>query len=1405
MGTNAAGMSPCAQLLASLVAGSALLVSAGASAAEDRSCHFADLMSNADDSMCAMKSDGRVTCWGYAYASGAGLTTDFNTPHDVLIEGTGAPGIFQVGTLHQLTVGGSFLRWCGVTPAGTAYCWGLNDFGSLGTHDTTWSYTARQVLASPGVPLTGIAKIRGGAGSCAIMTDGRTLCWGINNDGRLGRGTTSASEFAPAPIRVSPSGAPFTGFTQIHIGGGNAVGTGVGLRSDGSVWQWGSMWSDAAGAMVQSTTPVRVERSAGVPLTGIVQAEAFTSSNGLNSVGGCALASTGAIYCWGMDRRLGDNTGTVNSQYAKQVRMSDGTPIAAKDMSVGGAHTCAVLLDGRAVCWGNYSSYGELGNGAIGGATTATAGNVAYAVLVLSNPGVPLVNAARVVSGDRFACVMLNSGIIECWGKNNFGQLGDGTFVSRLYPRQTECASCNSDADCASEPGKPMCSLSGPPMNECIACPGAALSDARIPPIVTPASATGDRSVYVLASVPPEPYRVGRGEIVRASGYKCDAAGNKTAISETRSIAERFGLQAASGDRDLYTVRGGYMPSVVGSVRAGVMTIQPKKYDYGGGVSYTPEKLTSNLWDEYIGDTSGALDERSGRWHAYIATYDKFAGLPSGWRPYATNFLDMHDLDIRAGRKSSTNLTLPVCHARDWKNPATGNTEYVPKLWDPVCAIAIEAFVMGRPTEYASNYGYSFDGSPPPSLPPGMVAPDQNKCDTPFAPSGPDFCWGFHKFRCPSGASGSCDVLGPIIDSTPVTLGPPAEFLPDASYQAYAASMSNYPQMMLVQESGMLHAFDLTPNVAHVEMWSFIPPGAQASLAGTYPGLAYPLLNATPLVRDVPLYIREQDVGYGSNIAALGSRWRRVMLSGLGTYSRLPRAGGASGTAGIRGYYALDLTKPRPSGVPASDYGPKFLWQLTDTPWSKLWSAPRSDHPLSVPNTEYDSSSLTTVAEGQRGTLFGKDNATPAITSLTYKDKSNPNYGHQVAVAILPGGIEAPAFKSGSTLQTCARTNANAGNPKNLIAQSPDSQLTSLFPLRPRKLCWGPSCNGSGTAGCDEAVKGRYVVIARMDTGEIVRVFGRKADFAGGFWGPGSVKAVDKDIVIDTPFDAPMTGTPAVYPQYTGAVATKFFMSDAEGLIWRFDIASNNPSEWHAEIFFDPYAQRATQPGEWRNIDLPIELSLDDAGQLVLAVATGEQTNLSDSASVNVVLSLTETLSRTGGGKPLLNHYHQLEPGRRVVGPMVIEDSKLHYATYRASASAPGCSLASSSLCVRDYVRKRKNADGTDAAPGSGGIVPSMSELSCGSLDSQGCCDMGEPVFSGLAVKPADACSNQPPFDGTALPPSTFSAPNAKTLLWATGSKKADGGPQPQLRSATIAPAAISRRSVLDSWVAILE
>lgn len=132
----------------------------------------------------------------------------------------------------------------------------------------------------------------------------------------------------------------------------------------------------------------------------------------------CVVRSTGEVECLGANAfgQLGDGTIVSRNVLTTVVTLSD-----AVEVSCGNSHTCARVRNGSVRCWGN-NSEGQLGN------DTNVSSSTPVAVYGLND-------AAQIsVGSGRFGCARRTTGNVVCWGRNNNGQLGDGTQTDRWTP-----------------------------------------------------------------------------------------------------------------------------------------------------------------------------------------------------------------------------------------------------------------------------------------------------------------------------------------------------------------------------------------------------------------------------------------------------------------------------------------------------------------------------------------------------------------------------------------------------------------------------------------------------------------------------------------------------------------------------------------------------------------------------------------------------------------------------------------------------------------------------------------------------------------------------------------------------------------------------------------------------------
>jgi len=285
---------------------------------------------------------------------------------------------------------------CVLTTSGGAKCWGVNNFGQLGDGTTTNSTTPVDVSGLT----SGVASISGGyAHTCAVTTSGGAKCWGRNAARQLGDGTLVSSS-TPVDVSGLTSGVASISAGRLHT---------CAVTTSGGAKCWGSGGSGQLGdgASANRSTPVDV--------SGLTSGVASISAKGYHT---CAVTTSGGAKCWGLNGsgQLGDGTTTNRSTPVDVSGLTSG----AASIHVGEEYTCVLTTSGGAKCWGE--NYGQLGDG------TTISSSTPVDVSGLTS-GVVSISAA-----DTHTCAVTTSGGAKCWGVNNFGQLGDGTLTDRTTP-----------------------------------------------------------------------------------------------------------------------------------------------------------------------------------------------------------------------------------------------------------------------------------------------------------------------------------------------------------------------------------------------------------------------------------------------------------------------------------------------------------------------------------------------------------------------------------------------------------------------------------------------------------------------------------------------------------------------------------------------------------------------------------------------------------------------------------------------------------------------------------------------------------------------------------------------------------------------------------------------------------
>ena len=282
---------------------------------------------------------------------------------------------------------------CALSGSRAAFCWGANENGQVGDGSTTDRFAATAV--GGGQSFTSVAT--GGQFTCGVNTAGIAYCWGSNWSGQLGTGASS----------VQPTPAAVTGgklFTSIATGMNHTCG----LTAEGAAycWGWNRYGQLGDGSTVNAAQPVPV--TGGLTFASLVAGDVHT----------CGLTKAGSAYCWGSSGGGSIGDGQWLGTRVVPVAVSGQQTFAS--LTAGGNHTCGLTTSGLAYCWG-YNSKGQLGNGDTTSqlSPAAVAGGRTF---------------AGITGGSFHTCALTSAGATYCWGSNEHGQLGDGTTTNRSDP-----------------------------------------------------------------------------------------------------------------------------------------------------------------------------------------------------------------------------------------------------------------------------------------------------------------------------------------------------------------------------------------------------------------------------------------------------------------------------------------------------------------------------------------------------------------------------------------------------------------------------------------------------------------------------------------------------------------------------------------------------------------------------------------------------------------------------------------------------------------------------------------------------------------------------------------------------------------------------------------------------------
>lgn len=232
--------------------------------------------------------------------------------------------------------------------------------------------------------------------TCAILNTGKIKCWGDNSSGQLGDGTTGQKS-TPTAIDSSSS------YQYISAGAAHTCAI---KTTTNQLFCWGSNTSGELGFVgTASVLPTLAD-------SGLTYSQVSASAQGT-----CGITTDNYLKCWGSNSSNQLGPSGYGTSISPTVVDSGYTFV-----SLGATYACALLLDGTLKCWGS-NIYGQLGDGSVtlhsSPQTTSDASTKYSSVSV----------------GAGHTCGLeQTTGVLKCWGLNNYGQLGVADFNNRTTP-----------------------------------------------------------------------------------------------------------------------------------------------------------------------------------------------------------------------------------------------------------------------------------------------------------------------------------------------------------------------------------------------------------------------------------------------------------------------------------------------------------------------------------------------------------------------------------------------------------------------------------------------------------------------------------------------------------------------------------------------------------------------------------------------------------------------------------------------------------------------------------------------------------------------------------------------------------------------------------------------------------
>lgn len=345
----------------------------------------------------------RVLAWGWNEFKQAGKENSASEVRPVEVADLADKEIASVASGQQhslaLTENGSVFAW------GSNYTWQVgHGYNEDGEYENTYHTPLRvhefskENEESPyeRQPLRNVIRIQAGdQHSLALKADGTVWSWGSNEFGQLGSHGTDMNRLAERVQDLS-------NITEIA----SYRSHNLALDQEGNVWAWGENWGgQMSNSLSKTKSPYKVQ---GLPPIQHISTGSYHS---------LALDENGDVWIWGInDFGLRDPQSDNYSEPIRVPGLSDIEKIASGD-----AHNLAIDQNGTLWAWGN-NSYGEVGTGD------------SREVITVPEKIEDVESVSEIAAGDQFSIAKTDDGKLYTWGRNQYGQLGDGTTNPQRTP-----------------------------------------------------------------------------------------------------------------------------------------------------------------------------------------------------------------------------------------------------------------------------------------------------------------------------------------------------------------------------------------------------------------------------------------------------------------------------------------------------------------------------------------------------------------------------------------------------------------------------------------------------------------------------------------------------------------------------------------------------------------------------------------------------------------------------------------------------------------------------------------------------------------------------------------------------------------------------------------------------------